>query len=796
MPPAPVNHAMRMCKARPTFRHAALRVLLAACAGVVAQAATPDKLSYNRDIRPILSDNCFYCHGPDEKHREAKLRLDVREDAVRDLGGYAAIVPGKVDASELIKRITTDDEDDLMPPVKSKKKLTPQQKDTLKRWIAQGANYERHWSFEPLKHAAPPEVAGAAHPIDRFIRARLAEEKLAPSPAADTATLIRRVSLDLTGLPPSPEEVEAFAKASAQDSDAAYRALVERLLASPHYGERWGRWWLDQARYADSNGYSIDAPRQIWKFRDWVIGALNADMPFDQFTIEQLAGDLLPGATESQKIATGFHRNTQINQEGGIDKEQFRIDSVFDRVATTGAVWLGLTVGCAQCHDHKFDPIGQREYYRLFAFLNNQDEPAMKVFDSKVNVPELTREFKAAEAKLTAMVKERYGEVTAWEEKLKGSDFKKIITPAVQKIVAKPAAKRKLTENLELFTIFVLPSDPIRVLHDRYNELDAQLNQGTTTLVMAELAKPRKTTVFIKGDFTRPADEVTPGTPSVLHAFDAPKDAQPTRLDLARWIMSPKNPLTARVIANRVWQQYFGRGIVETENDFGMQGTPPSHPELLDWLAAELIAKKWSLKELHRAIVTSATYRQSSAQRPDLREKDPNNYLLARQSRLRLDAEVVRDVCLAASGLLSKKLGGPPVYPPIPDGVMGVGQVKRNWTVSKGEDKYRRGLYTFVYRASPPPALTVFDAPEGFSSCTRRIRSNTPLQALTLMNDGSFFEFATALEKIIRKDGIEAAFRRCTARAPKPDELAVLKKLDPLNAARTLLNLDETVTRE
>ncbi len=793
---APVNHAMRMCNARPTFRHAALRALLAACAGVAAQAATPDKLSYNRDIRPILSDNCFYCHGPDEKHREAKLRLDVREDAVRDLGGYAAIVPGKVDASELIKRITTDDEDDLMPPVKSKKKLTPQQKDTLRRWIAQGANYERHWSFEPLKRVAPPEVAGAAYPIDRFIRARLAEEKLAPSPAADTATLIRRVSLDLTGLPPSPEEVEAFAKASAQDGDAAYRALVERLLASPHYGERWGRWWLDQARYADSNGYSIDAPRQIWKFRDWVIGALNADMPFDQFTVEQLAGDLLPGATESQRIATGFHRNTQINQEGGIDKEQFRIDSVFDRVATTGTVWLGLTVGCAQCHDHKFDPIAQKEYYRLFAFLNNQDEPTMKVFDSKMNVPELTREFKAAEAKLTAMVKERYGEVTAWEEKLKGSDFKKIITPAVQKIVAKPAAKRKLTENLELFTIFVLPSDPIRVLHDRYNELDALLNQGTTTLVMAELAKPRKTTVFIKGDFTRPADEVAPGTPSVLHAFDTPKDAQPTRLDLARWIMSPKNPLTARVIANRVWQQYFGRGIVETENDFGMQGTPPSHPELLDWLATELIAKKWSLKELHRAIVTSATYRQSSAQRADLREKDPNNYLLARQTRLRLDAEVVRDVCLAASGLLSKKLGGPPVYPPIPDGVMGVGQVKRNWTVSKGEDKYRRGLYTFVYRASPPPALTVFDAPEGFSSCTRRIRSNTPLQALTLMNDGSFFEFATALEKIIRKDGIEAAFRRCTARAPKPDELAVLKKLDPLNAARTLLNLDETVTRE
>ncbi|MEO6740533.1 MAG: DUF1549 domain-containing protein, partial [Chthoniobacteraceae bacterium] len=545
-------------------------------------AALPEKVSFNQHVRSILSNNCFYCHGPDEKHREAKLRLDVREDAVRDLGGYAAIVPGKPDASEIIKRITTHDEDDVMPPVKSKKHVSPQEIEMLKKWIAQGANYERHWSFEPPKRVTPPEIAGASHPVDRFIRARLAEEKLAPSPAADATTLIRRVSLDLTGLPPTPQEVDAFVKVSAKDADAAYRALVDHLLASPHYGERWGRWWLDQARYADSNGYSIDAPRQIWKFRDWVIGALNADMPFDQFTVEQLAGDLLPNATESQKIATGFHRNTQINQEGGIDKEQFRIDSVFDRVATTGTVWLGLSVGCAQCHDHKFDPIAQKEYYRLFAFLNNQDEPTMKVFDPSVNVAALTKEFKATEAKLNAMVKERYGEVTAWEAKLKESEFKKIVSPAVQKIVAKPAARRKLTENLSLFTIFVLPSDPIRVLHDRYNELDALLNQGATTLVMSELPKPRTTTVFIKGDFTRPADEVTPGTPAVLHAF-AKTAAQPTRLDLARWIMSPKNPLTARVIVNRVWQQYFGRGIVETENDFGMQGTAPSHPELLDW---------------------------------------------------------------------------------------------------------------------------------------------------------------------------------------------------------------------
>jgi len=816
--------AATLVKARALFAMAIAWQSACALTSAAMGANPTDKVGFNSQVRTILSNNCFYCHGPDEKHREAKLRLDVREDALRDLGGYAAIVPGKPDESELIKRITTHEEDDVMPPVKSNKHLTPEQKETLRRWIAQGANYERHWSFEPPKRAEVPVIAdcglriadwekrepktgaelrGRQHfleqwprnEIDHFIEDRLLTEGIAPSPEADPATLCRRLFLDLTGLPPTPKEVDAFVAESIRNPQSAIRNLTDHLLASPHYGERWGRWWLDQARYADSNGYSIDAPRQIWKFRDWVVGALNADMPFDQFTIEQLAGDLLPNATESQRIATGFHRNTQINQEGGIDKEQFRIDSVFDRVATTGTVWLGLSVGCAQCHDHKFDPIAQKEYYRLFAFLNNQDEPTMKVFDPKVNVAALTKEFKDAEAKLTAMVKERYGEVTAWEEKLKTSEFKNIITPAVKKIVEKPAAKRKLKENLELFTIFVLPSDPIRVLHDRFNELDAQLNQGTTTLVMQELPQPRKTTVFIKGDFTRPADEVTPGTPAVLHPFEK-TEGQPTRLDLARWIMSPKNPLTARVIVNRVWQQYFGRGIVETENDFGMQGTPPPHPELLDWLATEFVAKKWSLKELHRIIVTSATYRQSSVQRADLREKDPNNYLLARQTRLRLDAEVVRDVCLAASGLLSEKMGGPPVYPPIPDGVMGQGQVKRIWTVSKGEDRYRRGLYTFVYRASPPPSLNVFDAPDGFSSCTRRIRSNTPLQALTLMNDSSFFEFATALEKIIRRDGLEAAFRRCTSRAPKPGELAILKTLGTLNAARALLNLDETVTRE
>lgn len=790
------GHPRHVFPSRPMKSSLLISASLAVLTSVhAAEPPRSAQIQFNRDVRPILSENCFACHGFDPKHREGGLRLDNFEGATEDRDGARGIVPGDLAKSDAWQRIISDDKDELMPPPKSHKPpLSAKQREILKTWISQGAKYERHWSFEPPKRHAAPEVAGVTHPVDRFIQARLAEEGLKPSPTAEPATLLRRVTLDLTGLPPSPAEADAFLKAHAADPEKAYRELVDRLLASQHYGERWGRWWLDQARYADSNGYSIDAPRQIWKYRDWVIGALNRDMPFDQFTIEQFAGDLLPKATEGQVIATGFHRNTQINQEGGIDKEQFRIDSVFDRVATTGTVWLGLSIGCAQCHDHKFDPIEQKEYYRMFAFLNNQDEPTLKVIDPSVDVKGMTAEFNEITAKLETLVKNRYDEVTTWEKEM-SPEFRKKQAFAVRKVMEKAVAKRTLADNLVLFAIIAPPSDELRILSDRYKELDTLLKQGTTTLVMKELPKPRKTTVFIKGDFTRPADEVTPGTPKVLHSLQA-SSMQPNRLDLAKWLISPENPLTARVIANRLWQQYFGRGIVETENDFGMQGTVPSHPELLDWLATEFMARKWSLKEMHRLIVTSHTYRQNSGDTPVLREKDPSNVLLGRQSRLRLDAEVVRDVCLTASGLLSPKVGGPPVYPPIPDGVMGQGQVKRVWSVSKGADRYRRGLYTFVYRGSPPPSLTVFDAPEGFSTCTRRIRSNTPLQALTLLNDGGFFEFAMALEKIIRQDGLETAFRRCTTRAPQADELAVLKKLDTLNAARALLNLDETVTRE
>jgi hypothetical protein len=551
-----------------------------------------------------------------------------------------------------------------------------------------GTGKAAHWSFQLVQRPAVPIVRDGSvrNPIDAFILARLQEQGLKPSPEADRVTLLRRLALDLTGLPPTPEEIDAFVRDARPD---AYERQVDRLLASPHYGERWGRHWLDLARYADSNGYSIDAPRTIWPYRDWVNNALNDDLPFDQFTIQQLAGDLLPGATTEQKVATGFHRNTPINEEGGIDAEQFRVEAVVDRVNTTGAVWLGLTVGCCQCHSHKFDPITQREYYELFAFFNNQDEPKLSLGASGPN-------------------------------------------------------KR----------------------------------QGLTTLVLQERATPRETHVLKGGDFTRPGEKVDPGTPAVLPPLGKPpSEGTPNRLDLARWLVRPGHPLTARVLVNRVWGQYFGVGLVETENDFGTRGTPPSHPELLDWLATEFVRQHWSLKALHRLIVTSATYRQSSEIRPDLEAVDPRNRFLARQARLRLEAEVVRDVALAASGLLDRHLGGPSIFPPQPEGVSMFTQVKRLWKPNEDSNRYRRGMYTHIWRSAPHPALTVFDAPDAVTACTRRNRSNTPLQALTLLNDAGFGEYAYGLAARILREGllterdqVRRGFRLCVGREPSEAE--------------------------
>jgi hypothetical protein len=695
-------------------------------------------------------------------------------------GGDAgpAIVRGKSGESLLIAVVTGAEGVTRMPLKKTP--LTDAQIATLKAWIDGGAaapandppddgkQGATHWAFVPPTRPDLPDIANLqsqiSNPIDRFVLARLQEAKIAPSPAADRVTLIRRVSLDLIGLPPTPEEVQEFLKDTRPD---AYERLVERLLASPHYGEKWGRHWLDQARYADSNGYSIDSARTIWPYRDWVINAFNRDQPFDKFTIEQIAGDMLPTATVEQKIATGFHRNTQINEEGGVDPEQFRNEAVSDRTVTTGTVWLGLTLGCCRCHDHKYDPFTQKEFYQLFAFLNNCDEP---------NLPIPSAAGAGAPAR-------------------------------------GPGAGRGGM---------------------------GRGGRGSTTMVLAERATPRESYIHLGGDFSRKGETVTPAVPAALHPLTVSRDAEsaersaPNRLDLARWLVDPKNPLVARVTVNRIWQQYFGKGIVETENDFGAQGITPTHPELLDWLAVEFMEGGWSMKKVHRLIVTSATYRQSSANRPDLRETDPTNRLLARQNRLRLDAEMIRDSALVASGLLNRKVGGPSVYPPQPEGVTAFTQRPHPWMTSTGPDRYRRGIYIFFWRATPHPALLVFDAPDSMATCTRRLRSNTPLQALTLLNDQAYVELAQGLatrlvnEKSDDGDRLKLAVQLCLGREPDTKEFdrlkqffdqqvkeyegdsdaaerfagAAAKDADPVRAAawtavaRVLINLDEFITRE
>ncbi|MEO6336128.1 MAG: PSD1 and planctomycete cytochrome C domain-containing protein [Verrucomicrobiota bacterium] len=819
-----------------------LRVSILFLAALTVPAVAEERVNYLKEIKPLLSGACYQCHS--ETQQKGGLRLDTGANARKGGEKGAVIVPGKSDESLLIKAVMGVAKDMARMPYK-KSPLDDEKIALLKKWIDEGASSPTdekaesvlHWAFVP-----PPSLIAVPvvkqkkwtrNEIDRFILDRLEKQNIKPSPEADRITLIRRVSLDLTGLPPKIAEVDEFVKDQRHD---AYEKLVERLLNSKHYGERWGRHWLDAARYADSNGYSVDAPRQIWKYRDWVIDAFNRDLPFDEFTMDQLAGDLRLNPTLEQKIATGFHRNTQINQEGGIDKEQFRIESIVDRVNTTAGTWLGLTVGCAQCHDHKFDPIAQKEYYQLFAFLNNQEEPDLEVASSLEleQMAKWRQEITDAESELKSFVDSAADEVAAWQKALSPEEVAKLKTE-ITTVLEMPPDKRTLKEKLLLV-------DQVRKDNEEYQKKKGQLAKlekskpdVTSTMVLQERSEPRESYLFIKGDFTRLGEVVTPGVPKVLPPLPA-EIKTPNRLNLAQWLMDPKNPLPARVTVNRMWMQYFAKGIVETENDFGTQGSGPSHPELLDWLANEFIKQKWSQKAMHRLIVTSATYRQSSRARPDLKTVDPYNKLFARQNRFRLDAEVVRDVELAASGLLNDQVGGPSVFPPIPDGVMTLGQNKREWKTSEGPTRYRRGMYTFFYRATPPPGLMVFDAPETTSTCTRRLRSNTPLQSLTLLNDAGFVEFAQGLALRVLNDvaqndeaRIDYAFKLCLSREPKRDEQQRLKELLNLQlksydttpeeaktllpktfpadtdvkqlaawttVSRVLLNLDETITRE
>ncbi|WP_165249103.1 PSD1 and planctomycete cytochrome C domain-containing protein [Paludisphaera soli] len=1022
---------------------AVLAAFLADGAGAGETSPSGKTVRFNRDVRPILSDKCFQCHGPDATQRKGKLRLDTAHDATSPAAsGDPAIIPGDAENSELILRATTDDADAKMPPAKVGKPLTPEETKILETWIAEGAEYEGHWAFLPPERPETPQVSRpewVRNPIDAFILHRLDGEGLAPSPEADRPTLIRRLSLDLIGLPPTIAEVDAFL---ADDRPGAYERLVDRLLDSPHYGERWGRVWLDAARYADSDGYEKDKPRFVHFYRDWVVGAFNRDLPYDRFIVEQLAGDLLPSPTQDQVVATGFLRNSMINEEGGVDPEQFRVEAMFDRMDAVGKAVLGLTIQCAQCHTHKYDPITHEDYYRMFAFLNSVDEAAVAVYTPEElhRREEILKGVAAIEEGLRKENPDWADRMRSWEESVRdpgpswsvvrtdvdannGSGQKHTLLEdgsllasgyaptlhtaqftALQPVASVSAVRLELLNDPSLplsgpgrstkgllalteFHVEAAPADkpnerkevaiawatadvnppeaelepifddkskrrrvtgPIAFAIDRKDETawgidagpgrrnvprkavftfdkpvsfpsgvvltfkltqrhggwnsddnqnnnfgrfrfsvaeapDAQADpipvavrealavapeartavlaaavfghfrttvpewaeaneriealwkqhpEGASQLVLRE--RPRETHRLERGDFLKPAEPVQPGFPAFLNPPPT-SEAAPTRLTFAEWLVDRKAPTTARAAVNRVWQSYFGTGLTSTSEDLGSQCETPSHPELLDWLAVEFMDRGWSLKTLHRLIVESNAYRQASRATPELLAKDPFNRLLARGARVRADAEVVRDVMLAAGGLLDPTIGGPSVNPPAPAFLFQPPSSygPKAWPESAGSARYRRALYTFRYRSIPYPMLQAFDAPNGDFACVRRARSNTPLQALALLNEPMALDAARSLATLVLKEGgsteadrLVYAFRRCLARKPTAQEVEVLSTLlrkqaerfasgeaDPAKlsgvagesaaehaswtvVARVLLNLDETITKE
>lgn len=958
--------------------------------GFAAPPAAP-VIDFDRQVRPILSNNCFKCHGPDEEVREAGLRLDRRPEALEPAdSGKPAIIPGKPDESTLVKRISSRDRKFVMPPPKTNKTLSETEKSVLREWVAQGARYQTHWAFNAPKRPIAPRVKDEAWPrnlIDRFILSRLEAEGLRPSPEADRATLIRRLTLDLTGLPPTPVEVDAFL--NDQNADA-YDRVVNRLLGSPHYGERMALDWLDASRFADTHGFHIDSARDMTRWREWVIDAFNRDVPFDQFTVEQLAGDLLPGATLSQKVASGFNRNHMITYEGGAIPEEYLTAYIVDRVNTTGTVWLGLTVGCTQCHDHKFDPMTQKEFYQLYAFFNNVPEqgldgrngnasPAIAA-PSREQQKELERlaaaiaqleqtlngslpvadraqvewekrsrdetpvvwtlldpsamrskgtvtlsklpdksivaggtnpstetyvvTANALPGKITGLRLEIFPddrlpangpgrshngnfvltdvrvEVSGKAAKLRSASadfaqtdfpvglaiddqpstgwaihpqtgklhtatfeletpvesaedasvtvalafqspyaqhqfgkFRLAITgspqplktdklPAnISTILAADQAKRTDSQRAELRSYFRNEvSSETRALKQRVASLrkdEAEARKRIpTAMVMEEMPKPRDTFMLVRGQYDRRGDKVTAGVPAFLPPL--PVGIPANRLGLAKWLVDPGHPLVSRVTVNRYWQSIFGTGIVKTAEDFGSQGEQPSHPELLDWLAVEFMSATpgqkpaWDVKALVRLLVTSATYRQASAVTPVVLAKDPDNRLLARAPRVRLQAEFIRDQALAISGLLDGRIGGTSVSPYQPPGLWeelmsradGANFTAQTYVQSHGRDLYRRTMYTFWKRSSPPPSLITFDAPDRETCTVRRGRTNTPLQALVLLNDPTYVEASRKLaERIITEGGaspedrIAFAFRLATARSPRADEVRILKRL-------------------
>jgi mono/diheme cytochrome c family protein len=844
--------------------------------GLMAQEPAAPKLpepskapvDFARDVQPILAKRCFACHGPGQQM--AGLRLDDSAAALKGTHTGPVILPGKSAESKLIHRIASTKKGFAMPPMGER--LADADIAVLRAWIDQGAKMPAvspaaaqsaarpgHWSFQPIRRPDVPQVKKSSwvrNPIDAFVLARLEAASVEPSPEAKKTTLIRRVSLDLTGLPPTPAEIDAVLNDTRPD---AYERYVDSLLASPHYGERWARHWLDLARYADSDGYEKDLVRPYaWRYRNWVINALNDGMPFDQFTIEQLAGDLLPNATVEQRVATGFHRNVLTNREAGVDRAEARFEQDVNRTNTVSTVWLGLTTGCAQCHNHKFDPISQKEYYQLFAYSRGVEEsdieaplpgeigPYMRArpeYDRRreailkeYNIPAMQAE---SEKKLLWTV-EHPGEDLEWDFVVTG--FKGRYDNAV-KTLRIPPENRTLFQRELMTEQFIRGTSGVAYRHDeaklkavkeakeKLEKLDASFTPLTHAMTVVEDVTAPKTYIAVGGDYRTKGPEVEPGVPAVLGGA-APK----TRLEFARWLVSKDNPLTARVIANQIWGEFFGRAIVRTTEDFGTQGDRPTHPELLDWLASDFRDNGWKVKRLQKQIVMSATYRQSSEVRKELLSKDPDNSMLARQSRLRMPAERIRDAALAASGLLNPQIGGRSVRPPLPAGIAELGYGNSvKWAEDKGPERYRRGLYIHFQRTTPYPMLMTFDAPDSNVACTRRSRSNTSLQALNLLNDPVFVEAAQALAyRLLNErsgsaaDRIDYAFRLCIGRSPNEREkqrlssyfdqqIGILRKdpsaaaslltlkpdgVDAVEAAawvgvsRVLLNLDEFITRE
>jgi hypothetical protein len=906
--------------------------------------AEPTKsIDFNRDIRTILSNKCFQCHGPDENERQAGLRLDNAEGATSPTDSDAvAIVPGDVERSELVTRITSDDADVRMPPAESGKTLSPSEIQLLSDWVKQGAKYAVHWSYAKAVRPELPELAEhkswPKNEIDHFIVARLLQEGLKPAAEADRYAIIRRLSLDLTGLPPTLEEVDAFVS----DKDPkAYDNLVDRLLEKKTYGEHWARMWLDLARYADSAGYADDPARTIWGFRDYVIQSLNNNKPFDQFTIEQIAGDLLPNPTQEQLVATAFHRNTLTNNEGGTNDEEYRNVAIVDRVNTTMAVWMGTTIACAQCHNHKFDPISQQEFFQFFAFFNNSEDadrrdesPVVEMLSEsqQKQKAELSEQVAELKAKLNATTPELQAAQTKWEAEVAKDDKQAVtgrfvrveivdreeflslaevqvfsgkdnvalkgkatqssvdyngpaklaidgntngdhskgsvthtkkeknpwwlveltapiaidrivvwnrtdtevgnrldgfrvsildeqqqpiwkqdvvkapaqnqefaigsVPGAIFAIVKTPADKRNDSQKKQLAEYYRSIAPELQTVREQLSNIEKQLAaiKPTTVPVLRQLAadKRRVTKIQRRGNFLDTTDEVSEGTPAAFHPIvasplrdEASSPATtPTRLDLAKWLVDESNPLTARVIANRYWEAIFGVGIVRTSEEFGSQGERPSHPELLDWLATELVRLDWDMKAFTKVLVASAAYRQSSAVTPELIERDPDNRLLARGPRFRLSAEMIRDQALFVSGLLSDKMYGAPVKPPQPNiGLNAAFGSGIDWKTSEGDDRYRRGLYTTWRRSNPYPSMAAFDAPNREVCTIRRDRTNTPLQALVTLNDPVYIEAAQSLARQMAAAGKTAeerathGFQRCLARQPHEAELTRLTNL-------------------